>query len=246
MVREGRMREEQRVMLMDRIPSGARRTLPRLAASVPALAPTGAVAFDAMVSATVGILSATDVAPAVSPAAGATVEAAPSPLALMTMAFDLATVLARAVLDAPSPSDAALLAIASGRALLAGAEQSLYASYESRREALSHRLAANDAIDTAVSALEGFAASIYAGEASDTRRALIDLQNAIAIDINERIGRLPDVLVLRPDAPVDAWQVAHHLFGDRPETVEAAYRDIVRRNRPRHPGYMEGPIEVLK
>ena len=227
-------------------PAGARRTLPRLKASVPAIAPTGAIAFDAMVSGTVAILSAADLTPAVSPAARATAEAAPSPLALMTMAFDLATAFAHAIPNAPSPSDAALLAIASGRALAAGAGQSLYASYESRREALAYRLRANAAIDAALSTLEGFTSSIHAGEASDVRRALVDLQNAIAVDINERIGRLPDVLVLNPDTPVEAWQIAHHLFGDEPEKVEAAYRDIVRRNRPRHPAYMEGPMEVLK
>lgn len=227
-------------------PAGARRTLPRLKASVPVTAPTGAIAFDAMISATVATLAVADLPPAVSPAAGSTVEAAPSSLALMTMAFDLAKSLATAAPDAPSPSDAALLAIAAGRALAAGAEQSRFAAYESRREALSYRLRANGAIDAAISALEGFTNSIYAGEASDVRRALVDLQNAIAIDINERVGRLPDALVLNPDAPVDAWQIAHHLFGDEPEKVEAAYRDIVRRNRPRHPAYMEGPIEVLK
>ena len=87
---------------------------------------------------------------------------------------------------------------------------------------------------------------LVAATAGDMRRALVDLQNALAVDINERIGRLPDVLVLNPDAPVEAWQIAHHLFGDEPQKVEAAYRDIVRRNRPRHPAYMAGPIEVLK
>lgn len=227
-------------------PLDARRTLPRLKATVPGDSPTGAIAFDDMVSKTVSILSAADLTPAVSPAAGATAEGAPSPLALMTMAFDLGAAMALAIAAAPSPSDAVLVAIAAGRALAAGASQSLYASYESRKEALAFRLRANTAIEKATSALEGFTSSIYAGEASDTRRALGDVQNAIAVDINERIGRLPDVLALQPDAPVDAWQIAHHLFGDQPERVEAAYRDIVRRNRPRHPGYMEGPIEVLK
>lgn len=227
-------------------PAGARRTLPRLKASIPAIAPTGAVAFDAMITTGLAILSAADLTPAVSPAAGAVAEPAPSPLALMTMAFDLAKAFTIAVAEAPSQPDAALLAIASGRALVAGTTQSLYATYESRREALAYRLRANAAIDGAVLSLEGFTSSIHAGEASDVRRALVDLQNAIAVDINERIGRLPDVLVLNPDAPVDAWQVAHHLFGDTPDKVEAAYRDIVRRNRPRHPAHMEGPIEVLK
>ncbi len=227
-------------------PSDARRTLPRLKASVAGDAPTGATAFDVMVSDTVSILSAADLTPAVSPAAGTTMEIAPSPLALMAMAFDLGAAMSVAITAAPSPSDAVLLAVAAGRALVAGATQSLYASYESRREALAYRLRANTAINSAMAALEGFTSSIYAGEASDTRRALGDVQNAIAVDINERIGRLPDVLVLQPDVPVEAWQIAHHLFGDEPERVEAAYRDIVRRNRPRHPGYMEGAIEVLK
>lgn len=227
-------------------PSEARRTLPRLKASVSVDAPTGAMAFDGMVSATVAILSAADLTPAVSPAAGATAEIAPTPLALMTMAFDLGAAMARAIKAAPSPPDGVLLAIAAGRALVAGSSQSLYASYESRREALNYRLRANAAIDAAMMALEGFTSSIYAGEASDTRRALGDVQNAIAVDINERIGRLPDVMILQPDTPVEAWQIAHHLFGDQPDRVEAAYRDIVRRNRPRHPAYMEGAIEVLK
>jgi len=227
-------------------PWEARRTLPRLKASVPDDAPTGATAFDGMVSSTVAILSAADLTPAVSPAAGATTEIAPSPLALMTMAFDLGAALAAAMKTAPSSLDGLLLAIAAGRALVAGSSQSLYAFYESRREALAYRLRANAAIDAAMIALEGFTSSIYAGEASDTRRALGDVQNAIAVDINERIGRLPDVMILQPDTPVEAWQLAHHLFGDQPDRVEAAYRDIVRRNRPRHPAYMEGAIEVLK
>lgn len=227
-------------------PSEARRTLPRLKASVPDDAPTGATAFDTMVSATVAILSAADLTSAVSPAAGATAEIAPSPLALMTMAFDLGAAMGAAMKAAPSSLDGVLLAIAAGRALVAGSSQSLYASYESRREALAYRLRANHAIDAAMTALEGFTSSIYAGEASDTRRALGDVQNAIAVDINERIGRLPDVMIVQPDTPIEAWQIAHHLFGDQPDLVEAAYRDIVRRNRPRHPAYMEGAIEVLK
>lgn len=226
--------------------AGARRSLPRLLAAIPATAPTGAGAFDAMVSAAVAVLAMPPLVPAVSPAAGAVIEAAPQPLALMTLAVDLATTLSAEIAEAPSAPDAALMAAACTRALAAAAGQSIYASYESRREALAFRGRAVAAIGDAAAALETMSASAFAGEAGDLRRELAALQAAIAADINERIGRLPDVLVLRPDMPVEAWQVAHHLFGDDPAAVEPAFRDIVRRNRPRHPAHMDGPVEVLK
>lgn len=227
-------------------PTGARRTVPRLKASIPAIAPTGAAAFDAMVSATVAILSAANPTPAVSPAAGSVVEPAPAPLALMMLGFDLGAALATEISDAPSTSDAVLLALASGRALTAAASQSVFATYESRREALVYRSRAVSATDRLAAALETMSGSSFAGETSGTRLALSDLKTAIAADINERIGRLPDVLVLRPEMPAEAWQIAHHLFGDDPQRVEPAFRDIVKRNRPRHPAFMEGPVEVLK
>ncbi|ANH04600.1 DNA circularization N-terminal domain-containing protein [Shinella sp. HZN7] len=227
-------------------PTGARRTLPRLIASVPDLAPTGAYAFDQMVQATVAILASSSPTPAVSPAAGATAEAPPSPLALMTIGFDLASALAAEVALAPSPTDGLLLALATGRTLAAAAGQSVFASYESRREALSFRGRAVVAIGDAAERLEGMSSSIYAGETGSLRLVLADLKTAVSADINERIGRLPDVLVLRPYLPVEAWQIAHHLFGDDPQRVEPAFRDIVRRNRPRHPAFLEGPVEVLK
>ncbi len=226
--------------------AGARRSLPRLLAAIPATAPTGAGAFDAMASAAVAVLAAPPLVPAVSPAAGAVIEAAPQPLALMTLALDLAAMLSPDIADAPSPPDAALMAVACTRAISAAAAQSIYASYESRREALAFRGRAVSAIGDAAAALETMSASAFAGETGDLRRELAALQAAIAADINERIGRLPDVLVLRPDMPVEAWQVAHHLFGDDPAAVEPAFRDIVRRNRPRHPAHMDGPVEVLK
>nr|WP_306766383.1 DNA circularization N-terminal domain-containing protein [Shinella pollutisoli] len=227
-------------------PARARRALPRLLASIPTVAPTGAHGYDVMVSSAVAILAAPALTPAVSPAAGAAVEASPSPLALMTMALDLGEALTTQILLAPSPPDAVLLAAASVRALAAGAGQSIYASYESRREALSYRSRFGGAIGNVVAALETMSASAYAGETGSLRRELATLQAAIAADINERIGRLPDVLFIRPDMPVEAWQVAHHLFGDDPQSVEPAFRDIVRRNRPRHPAHMDGPVEVLR
>ena len=64
-------------------------------------------------------------------------------------------------------------------------------------------------------------------------------------DINEVIGRLPDVLVFKTTQSLDAWQLALHVAGDTPSRIEEVYLDIVARNDPRHPAAMEvGLIEV--
>ena len=54
-------------------------------------------------------------------------------------------------------------------------------------------------------------------------------------------------MVLSTTAASDAFVVAGHLFGDRPEAIEAGYRSIVERNRPRHPAMLPaGKIEALR
>uniref|UniRef100_UPI000B22CF3C hypothetical protein n=1 Tax=Mesorhizobium sp. 1M-11 TaxID=1529006 RepID=UPI000B22CF3C len=147
--------------------------------------------------------------------------------------------------DAPAAVDRAMLIAAGADAIGTAVSLTVYADYTSRQDALAMRAALTTAlgvIATAVGTLDA-----YAGPAAAVGRATLDLKAALAADINETIGRLPSVVVVATAAPVDAFVIANDLYGDRPERIEAGYRSIVERNRPRHPAQLPaGRIEALK
>lgn len=225
-------------------PSGSARAVPRLKALVPSPSIDPA-AFDAMMSGFAEVISAVAPSPAVAPAAEAVIETAPSSSALVAIGQQIAAALLPAIEAAPSDIDAAMLASAAGRMIAATSAQAIYVDYDSRAAALTYRSDAIALIDDVTDALDAASAGVLSGEASGLRRSLRALQAAVILDINETLGRLPPVQVFEPGRPIDAFQLAHHIAGNRPETVEAVYLDIVSRNRPRHPAYLDAArIEV--
>lgn len=225
-------------------PSGARRFLPRLIASLPS-GTVDPAAYDAMMVAIAGRISETAPTPAVAPAAGAPASDAADPAALVTLGLALTSSLSASVTEAPSPVDAMLLIAGAAHVVAATARQAIMVEYDSRDDALSYRAGITDLLGTLATDIEDTDAGLMQAEATVLRRALRSLGSAIIADVNETIGRLPPLHVFTPGRPVDAFLVAHHLAGDTPDQVEAVYADIVRRNRPRHPAALDGErIEV--
>lgn len=148
---------------------------------------------------------------------------------------------------APSTPDRVLLTGAAGDALGRAALIAAHAELASRADAIALRndlAQALDAFDDAVSPLYD---TDFASEASAATRAVAEVRLKLIADINETIGRLPATLVVTVERPTDAFQIANHIHGDRPERIEASYRAIVARNRPRHPAMLPvGAIEVAQ
>lgn len=203
-------------------------------------------AFTGWIDGAATIIEAINEQPAVAPAAGVQSEAVPTPQSLMTIGLDLAGTLSSAVSAAPSDIDRVLLLSASARFVASASVQSSYAEYAPRREALAYRNRMTSALDDLIERLEAIGTTMFQAQMSDLVRSARDLSVAIVIDINEVMGRLPDVLTFRPERSIDAWALALHVAGDNPALMEAVYRDIVARNDPRHPASIEpGAVELL-
>ncbi|EHS51488.1 DNA circulation family protein [Rhizobium sp. PDO1-076] len=226
-------------------PADSLKLLPQIRSALAATVPGTPAAFDAWIKTARDILNAVVVEPAVAPMS----TAAPQPTAeaRISVASTLAQGLNLAASSAPSDTDAALFIYASARMLAAAAQQSAYAQFESRRDAAGYRSMMTAALGTLVDRAEDLGAETYQSASSDLIRAARRVSAALVIDINEVIGRLPDVLTFSADNDQDAWQVAQHIAGDAPERIEDVYLDIVARNRPRHPAIIEsGTIEALE
>ncbi len=77
-------------------------------------------------------------------------------------------------------------------------------------------------------------------------KAAAGLQAALQRDINERIGRLPKTVRIRPVAVRSSLALANRLYGDDKNTIITRADDMVRRNSVRHPGFMPAAdMEVL-
>lgn len=228
-------------------PADSLKLLPQIRSALAASVPGTPAAFDAWIKTAIDILNAVVVEPAVAPITAAAAAAQPSAEARISVASSLAQGLNLAASTAPSDADAALIISASARMLAAAAQQSAYAEFESRRDAAGYRLMMTAALGTLVDRAEDLGAETYQSASSDLIRAARRVSAALVIDINEVIGRLPDVLTFSADHDQDAWQVAQHIAGDAPERIEDVYLDIVARNRPRHPAIIEsGTIEALE
>ncbi len=228
-------------------PAGAARTLPRIKAALAAVQPAAPASFDALIVSAAAIVGTAVPAPAVSPAAEATIETPPTALSLMSIGVSIAEGFMAQSSAAPSDTDAVLILSSAAHFLGQTAAQSIYADYQSSQQAQAFRARATSAIDGLTDMLEGVASSSFLPAVSQLRRAARDLQAALIEDINETIGRLPAVLIFRPERPLDSWQLAQHVFGDNPSAIEAAYEDIVTRNNPRHPAALQpGDVEVLR
>ncbi|MBD8554922.1 DNA circularization N-terminal domain-containing protein [Rhizobium sp. CFBP 8762] len=228
-------------------PSTTGRFVPRLRAMIAAASPVTAGEFDALMVAVAEQFAQAEPTPAVAPAAEAVVTPSPKPQHLMTMALTLSETLTAKAIAAPAQADRALLLSATAHLLAQSAALSPYAHYTSRREALAFRARVVAMADQLSDALDGLAGSPFETNAQELRRATRSFAAAVIADINETIGRLPNVLTFQPERPLDAFALAAHVYGDRPELIEAAYRDIVARNNPRHPSILDNTrIEVLE
>lgn len=202
------------------------------------------------------VRAATDVLLAAVPALKATPAIAPGGEAVAGMtgleaeaaiAICLAVAATVGAADAPSVPDRAMLAGAAGDMLAGAAHLSAYVGHPSRSEAFALRYRLMSAIGAHADTLAKLDSSAFADTASAASRATSELKLRVVADINETIGRLPSVISLQTDRDADAWQVANHLYGDDPASIEAGYRIVVSRNRPRHPARLPaGRIEALR
>lgn len=151
----------------------------------------------------------------------------------------------------PDPSPGPALALAGQlQAVAAATATASGIGFESRQDALFWR----GRIDGALRGLATQAAGVTAGSTGNSAgpgalwRSVVDLQAAWSRDMNERIGRLPNVERLTPPRAVTAWLVAHHIAGADPARVVAQLEDLVRRNRLRHPATLTPGValEVLR
>lgn len=193
-----------------------------------------------------GLVAAAAEEPAVSPAAGAPDRSALPAVQAIDLLLAAGNRLVALQDDAPAAVDRVMLIAAAADAIGTAATLSVYVDHPSRQDAQAMRgrlTGALNAVSLSASAIE---AAEYAGPAGAVGRPALGLRTAIAADINETIGRLPAVAVVATAVPTDAFLIAGDLYGDRPEMIEAGYRSIVERNRPRHAAQMSGRIEVLK
>lgn len=124
-------------------------------------------------------------------------------------------------------------------ALGAAVRSARHAQYESREEAISVRAAMADDIARLRDDL-----GTHGWDAS--WRAAGDLLAALSRDINERIGRLPRTMTVRTSGVRSSLSLAQRLYGQEPGRLFARARDIVVRNRVRHPLFVPSErVEVL-
>lgn len=168
-------------------------------------------------------------------------------MAKIAVANDLGNQLVTSASSAPSSVDGALLIAAAASFLSAAARQAVYADFASRREATAYRRSMTSALAGLVERAEILGSDTFQAAMSELIRAARRVQSAVVIEMNEVVGRLPEVLVFVAEREHDAWQVAQHIAGDSPSRIESVYLDIVDRNRPRHPAVMEGAtVEALE
>ncbi|NIX75383.1 DNA circularization N-terminal domain-containing protein [Microvirga terricola] len=117
--------------------------------------------------------------------------------------------------------------------------------FESRQEALRWR----DQLDAALQQVGRDASLLMTenvGLAAQVWNTAEAARAALALDLNEVLGRLPSVRTITPPGTVSAFLLAQHLVGDDPRKVVAMAEDIRRRNRLHHPGSIPPePLEVL-
>ncbi|MDZ7926147.1 MAG: DNA circularization N-terminal domain-containing protein [Agrobacterium sp.] len=224
----------------------ARSAVSQIRSALAASSPSSPVMFDAWASSAATIVAQTIEVPAVAPATMVS-SSTPSAQALMSAGLSIASGLLKEAADAPSAIDALLLAGAAGQFIAATAEQSSYADFVSRQEALRYRAAMTTALASLVDQVEQQSPDTMQAASSALSSAARSLTAAIVSDLNEVIGRLPSVRRLAVDRDADAWLVAQHLSGDTPALLETVYADIVARNDPPHPARLAaGDIEFLE
>lgn len=126
-----------------------------------------------------------------------------------------------------------------GASLSAMTAVAQYATYESREDAISFRQSAAGQLDDMRTAY-GNAGWDQSWQAAGGQLA------ALSRDINDRIGRLPRTVTVRPQTVRNSVALAHRLYGDDLAAIFDQADDIVKRNKVRHPGFVpSSELEVL-
>lgn len=224
----------------------ARSAVSQIRSALAASSPASPSAFDAWASSAASVIAQTIDVPAVAPAA-ATAATTPRAQALMSAGLSIATGLLTEAKNAPSAIDALLLVGAAGQFVAASAEQSSYADFVSRQEALRYRTAMTTALVSFIDQVEQQAPATMQAASSAASSSARSLIAAIVSDLNEVIGRLPSVRRLSASRDTDAWLIAQHLSGDTPARLETVYADLIARNDPSHPAQLPaGNVEFLE
>lgn len=143
-----------------------------------------------------------------------------------------------------APERAVLLA-AEVAALTEAAGLTLLIPFTSRQDAESRAAALDLALRRSQSSAAALAQEL-AAPAAALWRGLGDTRARLALDLSEVAGRLPAVQRMSAPPGASALMLAQHLVGDDPTAVIAFARDIVTRNRLRHPAMLGAdPVEVL-
>lgn len=134
---------------------------------------------------------------------------------------------------------AALDSLIRGASLSAMTGVAQYATYESREDAIAFRQSAAAQLDD-LRTIYGNAGWDQSWQAAGVQMA------ALSRDINDRIGRLPRTVTVRPQAVRNSVVLAHRLYGEDLAGLFDQAGDIVKRNKVRHPGFVPASeLEVL-
>lgn len=122
-------------------------------------------------------------------------------------------------------------------ALASAASAAKYAAYDSREDALDvrNKLAGNIEI-----LRNNLGEAGYDRSWRDSGVVLA----AVTKDINERVGRLPRTVKIRPSSPRSSLALANRLYGDDTSGLFKAAEELVKRNKVRHPGVV--PVQTLE
>lgn len=216
---------------------GTSEAVTAIRSALAASAPEAPADLDSWVVASVAPLQAVQEVAAVAPAA---IEmTATNAQGLMTIGLLMAEALTIEAAEAPATTDTVLLLTAATQFWAASAVQVPYADYASSQEAITFRSTYAKRAARLVEQLEDIGTSTYQAETSDLIRSLASSSAEIVSYLNEVIGELPAIQTYRTSSPVDAWSLAQHIAGDDPSRIEEVYADIVARNDPRHPSYID-------
>lgn len=224
-------------------PRNSGQTITAIRSNLSASSPEALGEFNLWVLGAVTPLQTVEEVPAVAPAILPSI--GPSPTGLISIGLSLASTLSTEAAKAPATADAILLLVAATHFWAASAVQLPYAEFLSSKDAIGIRTNYATRAARLVEHLEGIGERSFQAETSNLIRALSSSSAAIVAYLSEMIGALPAVQTFRPSMPIDAWALAQHIAGNDPSRIEEVYADIVARNDPRHPSYLDKPtIEV--
>lgn len=124
-------------------------------------------------------------------------------------------------------------------AITSAAATERFAQYESQDQANSFKMLFVDKIND-------LSYKLADAGWDDGWRSMNSITASITRDINERVGRLPYTLTIKPQAMRPSLALANHLYGDDPSVIVTQAQDMVLRNKIRNPGFVPSEkMEVL-